>query len=350
MKRLAPLLVLAGCRGLLGIEEDRFGDDAGDAAVGQDTNQQLTCFGAAGSFLQVCLPSLPTASLALSGSLNTSTDARCIAPLGLDVCVIAATAIDVTGTVNVSGTRPLILLAAAGSIAIPSGATLDVASHRGGKLGPGANPPGCGIGAMDATSTGGGAGGSFAGKGGRGGGVGGGAAGTPVIFSALRGGCTGGRVFQAGDGGGGGAVALIAKTTISVKGTINASGAGGSQGQVASGAGGGGAGGAILLDAPSVVIDTTGVLMAQGGGGGEGGGGSVQGMPGADPTTVGVAAPGGAGTSAGGDGGPGANGSTGGDGMGGGGGSGSGGGGGGIGVIRAFGTVTDMGKSAPPVS
>ena len=138
---------------------------------------------------------------------------------------------------------------------------------------------------------GGGGGGSFCGTGGRGGHPTlGGAAGSPYGHASLvplRGGSGGGGGVAAGAGGaGGGALQLIAANHLRVTptGKIDASGSGGFNGTgfEINGAGGGGSGGAILLEALSVVIE--GVVGASGGGGGATGaagsrGGGANGAP-----------------------------------------------------------------------
>jgi hypothetical protein len=93
-------------------------------------------------------------------------------------------------------------------------------------------------------------------------------------LSPLRGGCSGGDGLSVtgGSGGqrgeGGGAVQLIANGSITIEGSVSASGGGGASGDEGSGGGGGGSGGAVLLEAPRVAI--AGALTANGGGGGLG--------------------------------------------------------------------------------
>ena len=144
---------------------------------------------------------------------------------------------------------------------------------------PGDGPGGgAGVPALDM----GGAGGGHGEAGALGGGNGS-AAGTingDTNISVLRGGSGGGAGvgdFGAGDGGnGGGAILLAAReqVTIGLNGRVDAAGGSGrgagpsACGHCSGGGGGGGAGGAIMLEAPSVIID--GFLSANGGGGGRG--------------------------------------------------------------------------------
>jgi hypothetical protein len=214
------------------------------------------------------------------------------------VCVLAATSIEVRAgvTLHVTGPRPLLLLATTSMVIA---GTLDAASHRGGTVGPGANPVVCARGTASTAAGGrggGGDGGTFASAGGDGGdsvgrGVKGSAPTTVDVPTTLRGGCPGseGASLNPGAGGaGGGAIELVAGS-IEVSGMVNASGAGG-QGGVNndSGGGGGGSGGMVVFDTAKLTI--TGVVMAQGGGGGGGSGGSGAGLPGADPSVAGTAA------------------------------------------------------------
>jgi hypothetical protein len=168
------------------------------------------------------------------------------------------------GTLKVKGARALVILAY-DTVRIQT--TLDVSGDHG--------VPGPGALSHYTTSMtlGGGAGGSFATKGGTGGG-GTTAAATygDATLIPLLGGMTGQGGGNAG-GGGGGALQITAGTRIEVLGNIFAGGGGGISGSSSysySGGGGGGSGGAILLEAPKVVM--TGVLNANGAGGGGGGG------------------------------------------------------------------------------
>lgn len=178
----------------------------------------------------------------------------------------------------------------------------------------GANPPEC-----DAAPAGpgqpcaaegasGGGGGSFALVGGQGGGGGSGrncaAAGTGPVPGGtfgeavmtrppnLRGGCAGGAGGESLDNGaaagragsGGGAIALVARETITISGVVNVGGAGGGGGKERSGGGGGGSGGMIVLEATTITITIDGRVAANGGGGGGGadGGTADEGSDGED--------------------------------------------------------------------
>jgi hypothetical protein len=261
---------------------------------------------------------------------------------------------------NAIGSRPLILVAVS---TITVAATLDVASHRvSGQHGAGSPSPECTFGTLPPGGNGGGgAGGSFGGRGGDGGGATArGIAGTPTVPTEIRGGCPGQRGASLGGvsvsqfGAGGGAIYLIANESITITGTINASGAGASAtgfsgGGTGLGGGGGGSGGMIGLDA--AILDISGRVFANGGGGagGTGGGGGNGGSFGQDPSAPLVAAPGGIANNNAGPGGAGAasttlDGQVGFNGAGGG----HGGGGGGAGVIRVFGTMTGVNNSISP--
>jgi hypothetical protein len=306
------------------------------------------CFGT--GIVQVCLPQPQgtVAFMAASSKINTDTDPACAVLTSAsqpDLCVIAANTIQVATTVKVTGSRPLVLVAVDG---VTISGVLDGSSVDN-SPGPGANPASCAAGTAAAASTGG-YGGSFGGVGGNGGGTGGGTApaATPSP-TTLRGGC------PSGDGGigvhgvpGGGAVYVIAKGSIMVNGTINASGdAGEAGGPITDGGSGGGSGGMIGLDAPMVSV--AGQLFANGGGGGEGGVAAPATSSDGQVCTAALdAAQGGAG-SAGGDGGNGSAGTAldGTDGLNGGA-NGDGGGGGGTGVIKIYATTRMLSANVSP--
>jgi hypothetical protein len=358
----------------------------------------------------VCLSREPTAAVVLSGAapINSGT----VAPGGCteivaqasgpSLCVIAGTTITVSSGVTVrafaveptasaaAGTNPVVLIA---TQTITIAGTLDVASHAGELiagmpvLGAGARTAvGCAAIGLDGTQGrpanqdrsfggGGGAGGSLGSLGGAGGGGGNNnqvAHGNPVAGTAptvLAGGCPGGNGGN-GDtagggggggigGGGGGGVYLLAGSSISISGKVNASGAGGGKGgpgEFSSGGGaGGGSGGLIGLEAPAIMIPTGGTLFANGGGGASGSGVDVtdMGTSGSDPANATTAASGGTGNDGGGAGGVGSvavgagsagkNGSAQVEAAG-------GGGGGGAGVIRVFGVSASSvtGAISPP--
>ena len=314
------------------------------------------CFGTAP--FTICLTQRPAMPRNLSGTIDTLKSALCDASTtaGSNYCVIIATTIVVNGKLRAIGSRPLVLIA---SDTITVNDTIDVGS---GVLdsNPGAGSPSsaCATGASPGTR-GGGAGGSFAGAGGAGGkgstvsntdvGGAGGKPGTAVkgTITMIRGGCPGqsGNANSFAAGRGGGAVYLIAGTSIDIgrNGSILAAGEGGTSGDPREGGDGGGSGGMIGLDAPMVTCSSCGVILANGGGGGEGGGSTNSGFPGGDSIDI-LAAVGGAGSADlgwdGGDGSAGLSGGTGASGlpgtvdMGGGAGAG-GGGGGGAGLILA---------------
>ncbi|MBA3396450.1 MAG: hypothetical protein H0T89_27715 [Deltaproteobacteria bacterium] len=217
---------------------------------------------------------------------------------GSEVLVIAVQNLRVTGGDNgslfVNGSRPLILLAN-GIVEIDDGSITTVSSALDG--------PGClngrGGNGFDQTAEVGGGGGGGGGFGPRVQSNASGAAGgfgafeggfvpmgsTPGLLEPgtetlvpLRGGCPGGKGGRhesgtAGEAGrAGGAFQLSAKTSLSIKGIINAPGLGGGNAfDRLSGGGGGGSGGAILLEAPTITFVGGALLCANGGGGGAGG-------------------------------------------------------------------------------
>ena len=279
-----------------------------DAMIDADetpTPDGAVCYGA--SIVHPCFANVPTGNVTVPTTLNTTNSPMCAALVGANAnawCVIAGGNVAVNGTVNVTGTRPLVLVAT-GTINVQG--ILDVASHRGGTQGPASDAAGCNAGTAP-TQTSGGAGGSFGGNGGGGaatnGGTGG-VAGGVLSVTALRGGCPGQAGSDAmamnrgGDGGhGGGAVWLFAGTSISIGGNINASGSSGVNADAASssGGGGGGAGGYVGLESPSITV--SGSVFANGGGGGEASGNASTGLPGTDSPNATTAGLGGNGGSA----------------------------------------------------
>ena len=327
------------------------------------------CFGS--GKLELCLDALPTAPVTLPASLDTTSAAECAqaqptwpnAGAAPQVCVVAGVTVSAPTAVNVTGTRPLVIVSLA---AIDVGAAIDAASHVNAKTGPDSDEA-CntdGTGPESASGGGGGgAGGSFVGKGGAGGtgdssSQNGGTAATPLTapIAILRGGCKGqdggqgtGNAGQAGIGGG--AVYLAARTAIAfaAAGGINASGSGATGSAAGAGGGGGGSGGMIVLDAPNITLAAESFLMANGGGGAAGGG-AAKGGDGLDPTTVDVTLGGVGGTGGGGGvGGAGASLSP--DGQGGqGAGSGKGGGGGGGGSGLIYSRALTGGHVSPDVT
>lgn len=135
---------------------------------------------------------------------------------------------------------------------------------------------------------GGGGGGGHLIDGGRGGGMTPASGGVPrghKTIVPLAGGCAGGAGSgsRSGAGGGGGGAVQLVAPTITISGSILATGGGGAGGAGRSGGGGGGSGGAILIEGDRVDIVAGARLLAAGGGGGEGGDDTdVRGAPGLD--------------------------------------------------------------------
>jgi hypothetical protein len=345
---LVGVLAVSGCRGILGIEDPTLATEP-DAPLPPDAP---TCFGT--GLVTVCFAAPPSGRLDVEAETATviNTNTACDPYIGdPGWCVVARSVVAVSGTLRAFGSRPLVLVASDSVTVIGA---IDVSSVAG-------DPSTCDPGIGAAAPSGGGAGGTFGGTGGNGGASGTGAPGGVAAaiggVPSLRGGCPGGAGASAGGVGGlgGGAVYVIAGASITIPGTINASGGGGFGGTGdfirPGGAGGGGAGGMIGLDAP--VVEIVGSVLANGGGGGEGGGNPNPGARGESPTKPDGPAAGGAGGAIyGGDGGPGGAGTSaagagiaGNNNIGGG-----GGGGGGVGIIRVFPTRTFGTNVSPPPS
>jgi hypothetical protein len=357
------------------------GDVTIDMAPGIDAR---TCFGTPH---EVCLTTLPSGTRTLPATINTDTMCDQVeSPSGgVPLCVVTGAQITINNT-RAEGSRPLVIVA---TETITITGALDVGSKRTGAPGAGANSAACQMNAIegedDGGGGGGGGGGGFGAAGGNaglgdtnrsnGGGAGteatGGTGGGMSISAFIRGGCRGGDggSTNGGNGGagqgnnhgpganGGGAVYLIAGTSITVQssGAIYASGGGGTGGEDTSGGGGGGgSGGLVGLDAPA--INVMGHIAANGGGGG-GGAGNTDAGNGGDGAQVGTPAAWNqrAGGGTGGDQNPSANTPG---GQGGATGNlagevspaspgGSGGGGGGVGVIWVHGTLTGNQLSPP---
>jgi hypothetical protein len=388
MRVVGAVLCLVGACGFTPGVANNGGDDGGmnrpdgpvqvDAAVVPIDGPN--CYGK--GLLQVCFDdALPgTFTAPPSGTLATDTDANCTKvftqPSGRELCVVAAQTIDVAVDLRAIGNRPLVLIGAT-TLHVDAGVTIDVATRDGSNTGAGGNDTACGVPGTpdnDAGGGGGAAGGSFIGKGGDGGegdsnmstsvdGVASPSTATPAVTTTIvRGGCRGGigggsspGAMGKTGGSGGGAVYLIAGSTLMIDGTIDAGGAGGQATDDEQGGPGGGSGGMIGLDAPAIMI--AGGVFANGGGGAEGGAtnstgaGGMAGDNGQHSETA--AAAGGDHTyngstpSQGGRGGDGSvggqhGGSTGATDLGGG-----GGGGGGAGFIYTQGTVTSTGQISP---
>lgn len=339
-------------------------DDDGGNSDAPLADASPLCPGIGLDLPSVCMAKLPTMpqELANGEDLDTGDDDRCD-PAISRYCVIEATAITVSDSLAIGGDRPLVLMATESITIDGANAAIDAKSRRGVDMadrGPGADGAMCGNGTAPSGGGpyGGGAGGSFHGKGGDGG-DGAGVAGSKGTAAAmlrptvLQGGCPG----QDGGGGGGGprghgggAIYMVAPViTLGTGVVINASGGSaygsdGGQGPGSAG-GGGGSGGMIVFDTDRLAIAPTALVFANGGAGGEGAGGN-HGGDGIDSVVPSMAAIGGLGGSTqGGDGGNGGVADTiagaGKDGTSGGGGVGGGGGGGSVGWILVF-------RSEPP--
>lgn len=217
--------------------------------------------------------------------------------------VVGRFQINSASSVRVIGSRPLMVIS--WDDIVINGA-IDVSSEANGITpddavtdikGAGANPAACSnvaVAAQQGVSHeeggSGGGGGGFGSVGGRGGigNVGnqnslGGAGGLPVTPSpTLRGGCPGAAGGQGNGTGpgmgapGGGAVYLVARTSLTVNARINAGGQGGHRAEGGrSAGGGGGSGGLVGLEAPSIALQAMAILAANGGGGGGGGNNSA---------------------------------------------------------------------------
>jgi hypothetical protein len=331
-----------------------------------------------GTFASLCVEPPQSAITLTTQTIDTATSLLCAAASPDNTCMIVGSSITIPGnqTVTVTGSRPLILLST-GSITISG--VLDASSRQAGagsgRIGAGADVGPCPTNVTSPTvggagDAGGGWGGSFGSAGNNGGDGGlsgaGGVAAPAFSPAALRGGCSGGNGAGTGGGAGGhggGAVLLVANQTLTIDGTVNASGAAGAGGSSTDGGGGGGgSGGMIVLDAATV--NTAGKCFANGGGGGEGASVSVDGKSGGHSIAPGTTAAGGkGGADFGGDGGNGGFGATPGGSPGKNGGisvvsgsiqdlGGGGGGGGGGGVIKIFApqqlNTADPSKVAPP--
>jgi hypothetical protein len=318
-----------------------------------DAPPNATCFGSTNGLVRPCYVTVPSAALALSSALVTDPASCDSGVTGKNVggtCVKGGTTITITGSVNVTGPNPLVLVATQ-SITITG--QLSVASHR--------NNPGAGVNNGAATCStpiavvgqAGGVGGSFGDTAG-GGGDNAATPGAAIVPTVLRAGCGGQLAGNSGAGsvafGGGGLYLIAPSITIMTGAAIDASGGGGAGGArvtaVGYGGGGGGSGGMLVLDAPTIA--NNGMVYANGGGGGQGADTTKLGQPGADPSTATTAAAGGSGgQSTGGLGGAGAFVSTpavvGGTGNS----NGGGGGGGGAGIIYVFGGSALNGTVSP---
>jgi len=294
-----------------------------DAPIDMFVPDARECFGA-GAY-ELCFSGMPPmGTVSLAGTLDTTTDARCMAmPQSWidagqpDACMILARDLTVTANLLVTGTRPLVLVGEHVRI----NAVVDIASHRGAATAPGGNAAQCSafLAAPVASTNGGGggAGGSFMTKGGNGGRAqdasstgGTAAAADGVAPTILRGGCAGqtagdGTAAAGPPGAGGGAIYIAASQLfLPSAGAINVSGAGGSAGGTFAGGSGAGSGGMIVIHTYELGL-FGGRLVANGGGGASGGTAGSAGVAGEDPAQGAplIAANGGTGGgSAGGDG------------------------------------------------
>ena len=298
--------------------------------------------------------------------VSTDPDApMCEADFHAPYCMISGTTIAIPAgvVVSASGQRPLLIVA---YDTIELDGALDVSSHRtpAEVIGASADTGACqaGAGQDDAAGGTGGAGGSFQFPGGAGGSVGAMPGGQPlsaVSTVTLHGGCKGapgGNYMATGSGAAGhsgGAVYLMARTSISLgaNARLSANGEGGGAAGIGGGGGGGGTGGMIVLDAPAIAFDDSAVVLAEGGGGGAGGDLGGNGQAGGDAMAS-TAASGGTATAPAGGGGAGSLASAGGAGQDGPVGTttstgGGGGGGGASGYVLVFGTATGNATISP---
>jgi hypothetical protein len=257
-----------------------------DAAITDDSVDAGTCYGTLP--VQLCFTTAPTGAVNVASVATDACSGGSIMPVnGHDSCVIAGDTVTVE-TGAMTGSLPLVLVAASTLTvtgAVNASSTNGVVGGPAAQIGAGASSLACSA-SVDATLIfGGGAGGRFQGRGGAGLGTGGGQdVSTVGEIRPCRGGTGGANGVFAPGGLPGGVIHLIAGGSITITGSINASGAGGFGGPVNRGGGGGGSGGFIGVDAPSITIDPGAKLLAAGGGGGGGGDGGNAGMPGGNPT------------------------------------------------------------------
>lgn len=284
-------LGLAGCQQFFGLDAPVL---ATPDASSPDSNQ--TCIGSGLVTFCVTNTAVPTNAFDIapgaSFTIDPTSATLCLRTqlAGVEACVIPAQTASIAGTLKAVGPYPIVI---AVFDVITVNGTLDVSSTSQPATGVGMTTAVAGAGSgpascptLDGTTgapfsggTGGG-GGSFGFAGGEGGpsagGTAVGAAGA-VRGIALAGGCPGGRGGSGNDGPvglaglGGGAIYIVAGTSITVSGTIKANGGGGGGGGKRAGGGGAGAGGLIAFDAPSVTLDASAAIYANGGGGGQGG-------------------------------------------------------------------------------
>jgi hypothetical protein len=359
-------LAMSGCSAIFGLDSPSL-TDGGVTDVAPDAPP--VCVGV-GNY-QVCLANVPDRLDYANTTIITDQQCAFYDSSNPTWCIYAARHVKITGTLRATGASPFVLIAT-DEMTITETGVVDVASHAsmtpGAGIGAGGDVVSCipaGTGGADPNGGGGGAGATYGTRGGKGGdGVKPGGASVQVniqetLATFLRGGCrggAGGAGSTASDvgGAGGGALYLAAKTTMTISGAVNASGAGGGKGNAAKGGGsGGGSGGTIVLWAGSSLA-VTGNVFANGGGGGGGSDNGAAGSVGGESTAAdGQAAGGygggttacgtgpgcgGAGAAKGGDGQDGFNDTT---------TAGGGGGGGGLGVIRILSGQMPGGSFSP---
>jgi hypothetical protein len=240
--------------------------------------------------------------------------------VGPELRALVADAVDIPdgAILRVIGKRPLIVIAwstidVAGTINLTSSTEIAAA---------GADHDGCATAAAtpggdNVDGAGGGGGGGYGSAGADGGhGLDGagtaGTAGGMIPRSGIRGGCpggAGGNVTGGTAGHGGGAIQLLAQTSVTIRGVVTAGGTGGGPARGGrAGGGGGGSGGYIGVQAPMVSVTDGAVVAANGGGGGGGsdndgaiGGesGAASATPAAGGDGQGMGKPGGAGAAVG---------------------------------------------------
>lgn len=215
-----------------------------------------------------------------AGSFDTALDNNCTGGVvpqtgGPEICVVRARTITISeaATLNVSGSRALALVA---DESLLVAGMLDVSANSFNDGPAGGFIKSGGVCAM--SNGGGGAGfqtaGAHGGNGTNDGGAtnGGMMAMDPALLAALIGGSRGADSFPAPGGAGGAATLISCRGTVSVTGTIDAGGGGGSGGAlflgVPTGGSAGGSGGNVVLQGANVSV--TGNLFANGGAGGAG--------------------------------------------------------------------------------
>ncbi|MDX2092886.1 MAG: hypothetical protein SFX73_33865 [Kofleriaceae bacterium] len=299
-----PGELVCGVQGLcVGATTDRCdpvdGGPAGDAP---------RCFApppVSGLMGQICFTDPPADVLVLPTAIDTTTcQLGADAPAGTATfCIISARELRVPTQGVATGDRPLILLASE-AIIIEATGGIDVSSRRGQPIGAGGNWGVCEGSIIQAVGgAGGGAGGTFQGRGGNGAGSLGGTRAVNSLELAFHGGCPGGDGGQSdARGGRGGGAMFLSAPRIEVYGHLIAAGEGGGTATgMNRGGGGGGSGGFIGVHAGSLLLDLGARLVAAGGGGG-GASESDLGAPGQDPTVENPAAMGGTGFARGGNG------------------------------------------------